>query len=45
MIYNRYEHELVKDSGAWKVARLLMEVTYQTGNEELTEEASSGESR
>ena len=44
MIYNQYEHSLVKTSEGWKVSRLKMEVFCQTGNEKLLEEtfAASG---
>lgn len=39
LIYNRYEHSLVKTESGWKVERLFMEPTWQTGNENLLDEA------
>jgi len=39
MIYNRYEHSLVKTAAGWKVERLKMEPTWQTGNPNLLDEA------
>lgn len=41
MIYNRYEHSLTKSSQAWKVERLKMEATWQTGNPQLLDETFS----
>ena len=40
MIYNRYEHSLLKTPRGWVVSRLKMETTWQTGNPELLNEAA-----
>ena len=38
-IYARYEHELVKEGGVWKVCRIRMEPVYQEGNTNLVNQA------
>lgn len=43
MIYARYEHTLVKESSGWKVTRLMMTPTWQSGDPAVLDKRSAEE--